>query len=50
MATVVTMTECVIMRIEMAVIERALRDEPSFSEKFMAYILSLEDQLAQIEI
>jgi len=36
----VTVTECVIMRIEKAIIVRALYDEPKFSEMFMAYLLS----------
>ena len=36
MATVVTMTECVIMRIEKAAIVRVLHDEPKFSEMFMS--------------
>ncbi len=40
MATVVTVTECVIMRIEKAAIVRVLRDEPKFTEMFMAYLLS----------
>jgi CRP/FNR family transcriptional regulator, cyclic AMP receptor protein len=40
MATVVTMTECVIMRIEKAAIVRVLHDEPKFSEMFMSYLLS----------
>ena len=39
-ATVMTMTECVIMRIEKAAIVRVLRDEPKFSEVFMAHLLS----------
>src|SRR5579872_4698728 len=39
-ATVVTVTECIIMRIEKATIVRALHDEPKFSEMFMAHLLS----------
>jgi len=39
-ATAVTVTECVIMRIERAAIVRVLKDEPKFSEMFMAYLLS----------
>ena len=39
-ATAVTLTECVIMRIEKAAIVRVLHDEPKFSEMFMAYLLS----------
>ncbi len=40
MATVVTMTECVIMRLEKAAIVRVLHDEPKFSEMFMSYLLA----------
>ena len=39
-ATVVAMTECVIMRLEKAAIVRVLHDEPKFSEMFMAYLLA----------
>ncbi|MEY9599996.1 CRP/FNR family cyclic AMP-dependent transcriptional regulator [Bradyrhizobium japonicum] len=39
-ATVVTVTECVIMRLEKAAIVRVLHDEPKFSEMFMAHLLS----------
>jgi CRP/FNR family transcriptional regulator, cyclic AMP receptor protein len=39
-ATVATMTECAIMRIDKAAIVRVLHDEPKFSEMFMAYLLS----------
>ena len=35
-----TVTECVIMRLEKAAIVRVLRDEPKFSEMFMAHLLS----------
>lgn len=38
LATVSAMTDCVIMRIEKAAMVHALRDEPSLSEMFMAYI------------
>ena len=40
MATFMTVTECVIMRLEKAAIVRVLRDEPKFSEMFMSYLLS----------
>jgi len=40
MATVMTMTECIVTRIEKATIVRALHDEPKFSEMFMSYLLS----------
>jgi len=39
-ATVATMTECTIMRIDKAAIVKVLHDEPKFSEMFMAYLLS----------
>jgi len=39
-ATVVTVTECVIMRLEKAAIVRVLHDQPKFSEMFMAHLLS----------
>jgi CRP/FNR family transcriptional regulator, cyclic AMP receptor protein len=47
MATVVTMTECVIMRIEKAAIVRVLRDEPKFSEMFLAYLLSRNSRVEE---
>jgi CRP/FNR family transcriptional regulator, cyclic AMP receptor protein len=40
LATAETMTDCVILRIGKAAIERVLRDEPKFSEMFMAYVLT----------
>ena len=40
LATVVAMTECVIMRIDKATMVRVLHDEPAFSEMFLAYILA----------
>src|SRR5579859_8149340 len=46
-ATVVTVTECVIMRIEKAIIVRALYDEPKFSEMFMAYLLSRNSRVEE---
>jgi CRP/FNR family transcriptional regulator, cyclic AMP receptor protein len=39
MASVVTMTECSIVRIERAVMLQALHDEPRFSELFILYLL-----------
>jgi CRP/FNR family cyclic AMP-dependent transcriptional regulator len=39
-ATVVTLTECVIMRLEKAAIVRVLHDEPKFSEMFLAHLLA----------
>jgi CRP/FNR family cyclic AMP-dependent transcriptional regulator len=47
MATVVTMTECVIMRIEKASIVRVLHDEPKFSEMFMSYLLSRNSRVEE---
>ena len=40
LATVVTMTDCVIMRLDKAAIARVIHDEPGFSEIFMSYILA----------
>jgi CRP/FNR family transcriptional regulator, cyclic AMP receptor protein len=40
LATVVAVTECVIMRLDKAAIVRVLHDEPKFSEMFMAYLLT----------
>jgi len=46
-ATVVTMTECVIMRIEKAAIVRVLHDEPKFSAMFMAYLLARNSRVEE---
>jgi CRP-like cAMP-binding protein len=40
LATVVAMTESVIMRLDKAAIVRVLHDEPAFSEMFLSYLLS----------
>lgn len=40
LATVAAMTECTIMRLDKAIIVRALHDEPKFSERFTAYLLA----------
>jgi CRP/FNR family transcriptional regulator, cyclic AMP receptor protein len=40
LATVVAVTECVIMRLDKAAIVRVLHDEPKFAEMFMSYILA----------
>jgi CRP/FNR family transcriptional regulator, cyclic AMP receptor protein len=40
LASVVALTESTIMRFTKAAITRVLRDEPKFSEKFMAYLLA----------
>jgi CRP-like cAMP-binding protein len=40
LATVAAMTDCVIMRLDKSAVVRVLRDEPKFSEMFMAYILA----------
>jgi CRP/FNR family transcriptional regulator, cyclic AMP receptor protein len=40
LATAETMADCVILRIGKATIEHLLRDEPKFSEMFMAYVLT----------
>jgi CRP/FNR family cyclic AMP-dependent transcriptional regulator len=46
-ATVVTVTECVIMRIEKAAIVCVLHDEPKFSEMFMGYLLSRNSRVEE---
>jgi CRP/FNR family cyclic AMP-dependent transcriptional regulator len=40
LATVAAMTDCVVMQLDKQAIVRVLRDEPKFSEMFMAYLLS----------
>jgi len=40
LTTVAALTACVITRLDKAVIVRVLHDEPAFSEKFMAHLLS----------
>jgi CRP-like cAMP-binding protein len=40
LATIETMTECVIMRIDKAAVVRVLHEEPEFSEKFMTHLLA----------
>jgi CRP-like cAMP-binding protein len=39
-ATVTTMTECMVMRLQKASIVRTLRDEPAFSELFISHLLA----------
>ncbi len=39
-ATVTTMTECVIMRLERAAIVEVIHEQPAFSELFIAHLLS----------
>jgi CRP/FNR family transcriptional regulator, cyclic AMP receptor protein len=40
LATVAALEDCVIMRLDKAAVVRVLRDEPKFSEAFMAYLLA----------
>jgi CRP/FNR family transcriptional regulator, cyclic AMP receptor protein len=47
LATVVTVTECVIMRIEKSAMVRALHNKPEFSEMFMAYLLSRNSRVEE---
>ena len=47
MATVVTMTECTIMRFEKEAIKRVLHDEPDFSEIFLTYILARNSRIEE---
>jgi CRP/FNR family cyclic AMP-dependent transcriptional regulator len=46
-ATVVTVTECVIMRIEKAAIVCVINDEPKFSAMFMAHLLSRNSRVEE---
>jgi CRP/FNR family transcriptional regulator, cyclic AMP receptor protein len=47
MATVVTVTQCVIMRLDKAAIVRVIHDEPKFSEMFMSYLLSRNSRVEE---
>jgi CRP-like cAMP-binding protein len=47
LATVFTVTECVIMRIEKAAMVRILHDEPKFSEMFIAYLLARNSRVEE---
>ena len=38
-ATATALTDCTLMRISIAAIRRALRDDPKFSERFLTYML-----------
>jgi CRP/FNR family transcriptional regulator, cyclic AMP receptor protein len=40
LATVTTMTDCVVMRIDKGAIVRVLHNEPTFSETFVSYLLA----------
>jgi CRP/FNR family cyclic AMP-dependent transcriptional regulator len=40
LATVMAMTECVVMRLDKAAVIRVLQDEPKFSEAFLSYVLA----------
>ena len=40
LATVMAITECVIMRLDKAAFIRVLKDQPKFSEMFLAYLLA----------
>jgi CRP/FNR family cyclic AMP-dependent transcriptional regulator len=40
LATVMAMTECVIMRLDKAAVVRVLHDEPKFSELFISHLLA----------
>jgi len=46
-ATAVTVTDSVIMRLEKAAIVRVLREEPKFSQIFMAYLLSRNSRVEE---
>jgi CRP/FNR family cyclic AMP-dependent transcriptional regulator len=40
LASVATLTECTIMRLDKATVVRALHEESALSEKFMAYLMA----------
>jgi CRP/FNR family transcriptional regulator, cyclic AMP receptor protein len=40
LATAATMTDCIIMQLDKAVMVRVLHNEPKFSERFLSYILA----------
>jgi CRP-like cAMP-binding protein len=46
-ATVTTITECVILRLEKAAIVRILHDEPKFSELFILHLLSRNSRVEE---
>jgi CRP/FNR family cyclic AMP-dependent transcriptional regulator len=46
-ATATTMTECVIVRLERAVVARALHEDTSFSEFFISYLLDRNVRLTE---
>ena len=46
-ATVVTVTQCAIMRIEKGAILRVLHDQPKFSEMFLTYVLSRNSRVEE---
>jgi CRP/FNR family cyclic AMP-dependent transcriptional regulator len=47
LATVATMTDCVIMRIEKSAMVQALHDQLSFSEMFMSYLLTRNSRVEE---
>jgi CRP/FNR family cyclic AMP-dependent transcriptional regulator len=47
MATAAAVTECSVMRLEKSVITAALRDEPAFSARFIAYLLGRNIRLEE---
>jgi CRP/FNR family transcriptional regulator, cyclic AMP receptor protein len=40
LATAVAMTKCILIRLEKAAVQRGLREEQEFSEKFISYLLT----------
>jgi CRP/FNR family cyclic AMP-dependent transcriptional regulator len=47
LATAAAMTQCVITRIDKAAMVRVLRDEPQFSERFMAHLLARNSRVEE---
>ena len=45
LATVIAMTDCVIMRLDKKSITNVIRDEPKFSAMFMSYLLTRKERI-----
>jgi CRP/FNR family transcriptional regulator, cyclic AMP receptor protein len=46
-ATVTTLTECVIMRLEKRAMQRVLHEQPQFSEHFISYLLTRNSRIEE---
>lgn len=47
LATATTMTDCITMRVERAELQRVLKEEPAFSQMFIAHILTRNAQVQE---